>query len=262
MTKKTMNRKQIESGMAHSIGKVRRYNEDAIYLFESEVMRMNQESMLGLYVIADGMGGHANGDKASAWAVTAFVRDFFANIYPSLLDFETTPTDIVERMVVAVQAANHAILDAYPGSGTTFTCALIFEGKLYHAHVGDSRLLLIDKKRTVQRLTHDHSLVQMMIDLGEISEAEALTHPRRSVLLRSLGFDKNVEVDCGECDFDPDDTLLLCCDGLWSVVDEAEILKILKENQELKPAAEALTAAADDAGGPDNISCILIRRNG
>jgi len=112
----------------------------------------------------------------------------------------------------------------------------------------------------MEQLTHDHSLVQMMVDLGEISEEEALTHPRRSVLLRSLGFDKDVEVDLAENKLEAGESLLLCCDGLWSVIKNDQMINIIREHTDIQEAADALVDAANEAGGPDNISCILVRR--
>lgn len=250
----------LESANAHSIGKIRRYNEDALVSFQLETMRKDQTDSLGLYVVADGMGGHINGDEASASAVSAFTEQLGNDIIPLFLKDESDSSIIPEMLKKAVLFANQSILDVHPGSGTTFTAALIWNEKIYIAHVGDSRLFLIHQNYEMEQLTHDHSLVQMMVDLGEISEEEALTHPRRSVLLRSLGFDKDVEVDLAENKLEAGESLLLCCDGLWSVIKNDQMTKIIREHTDIQEAADALVDAANDAGGPDNISCILVRR--
>jgi len=248
----------IHSASAHSIGKVRRYNEDAMYRFDGQLMRLNRQEALGLYIIADGMGGHADGDKASACTVTAFVRCFFEEVFCDLLEAEEEPESIPERLASCMVQANQELIQRYPGSGTTFTVALVTNRKVYGAHVGDSRLFVLDKANQLEQLTHDHSLVQVMIDLGELTPEEALNHPRRSVLLRSLGFKEELDVDTLERELQPGDRLLLCCDGLWSVVDEEGLIKIINQTDDLQKACDALVEAANDAGGPDNISCILI----
>lgn len=248
----------IHSAGAHSIGKVRRYNEDAIYRFDGQLMRLNNQEALGLYIIADGMGGHANGDKASACSVTAFVRCFFKEVFPDLLEAEQEPKNIPELLTECLRTANQAIVDRFPGSGTTFTVALLMNHKVYGIHVGDSRLFVLDQENHLEQLTHDHSLVQVMVELGEITPEEALVHPRRSVLLRSLGFKAELEADTFERALHAGERLLMCCDGLWSVVDEASIGALIRSAGSLQKACDDLVQAANEAGGPDNISVILI----
>ncbi len=206
------------------------------------------------------MGGHVSGDLASAYAVTAFVQFFFESIYPELISEEEEIKSIPDLLKTGVSHANHVVIEEVHGGGTTFTMALIWNGKIYLAHVGDSRIYLFDKKYACERLTNDHSFVHMLVRMGEITEEEALTHPRRSVLLRSLGFDEDVEVDTDEREFAAGETLLLCCDGLWSVVPESEIIEKIRGKSDLIAAAESLVEAANDLGGPDNISCILVQR--
>ena len=259
MKKKIINN-SLSSANAHSIGKVRRYNEDALYAFESEIVRMDHKETIGLYIIADGMGGHISGDRASACAVNAFVQFFFESIYSEIISDEEGSKSIPDLLKTGVSQANHAVIEKVHGGGTTFTAVLIWNEKLYLAHVGDSRIYLFDKKFTSERLTSDHSFVHMLVRMGEITEEEALTHPRRSVLLRSLGFDDDVEVDTDEREFAAGETLLLCCDGLWSVVPESGIIEKIREKSDLLETAENLIEAANDLGGPDNISCILVQR--
>ena len=249
------------SANAHSIGKVRRTNEDALFCFESEILRMNQKETIGLYIIADGMGGHVSGDRASASAINTFVTYYFESVYPQLIADNELKKSISDYLSEGIIQANKSVKKEVPGGGTTFTAAQVWNGKVYFAHVGDSRIYHFDKKLHSRRLTNDHSLVSMLVEMGEISQEEALSHPRRSVLLRSLGFNSDIEVDTGECEFEAGEYLLLCCDGLWSVVPESEIHTILQKKAELYEIAEELIKSANDYGGPDNISCILVRRS-
>lgn len=248
------------SANAHSIGKVRRVNEDALFCFESEIMRINQKETIGLYIIADGMGGHISGDRASASAINTFVAYFFESVYPLLVADKELKKSIFEYLSEGIVQANKSVKKEVPGGGTTFTAALVWNGRIYFAHVGDSRIYHFNKKFHCRRLTNDHSLVSLLVEMGEINQEEALTHPRRSVLLRSLGFNSDIEIDTGEFEFETGEFLLLCCDGLWSVVLESEITAILQEKMDLTEMTEKFINTANDHGGPDNISCILVRR--
>ncbi len=223
------------------------------------MVRLNQKETFGLYIVADGMGGHVSGDQASASAVNAFIRFFFESVVPGLVSGGIAAAAVPDLLKAGVHAANQAVIEKVSGGGTTFTTVMIWDTRLYLAHVGDSRVYLFKKNGSCKRLTEDHSFVQMLVRMGEITEAEALTHPRRSVLLRSLGFDAEVDVDVAETSFMPGDTVLLCCDGLWSVVPEAEITERISGGTDLHLTAAELVAAANDLGGPDNISCILVR---
>ncbi|GAP40504.1 PP2C family protein-serine/threonine phosphatase [Flexilinea flocculi] len=247
------------SANAHSIGKVRPTNEDALFSFESEIFRMNQKATIGLYIIADGMGGHISGDRASAAAINTFVAYYFESVYPLLIADNELKKSISEYLTEGIIQANKSVKKEVPGGGTTFTVAQVWNHKVYFAHVGDSRIYHFDKKFHSRRLTNDHSLVSMLVELGEINQEEALTHPRRSVLLRSLGFNLDVEIDTGELEFEAGEFLLLCCDGLWSVVPESEMITILQKKAGLQEIVGEFVNSANDHGGPDNISCILVQ---
>ncbi len=247
------------SANAHSIGKVRRVNEDALFSFETEIVRMNQKTTLGVYVVADGMGGHVGGDKASASAVDAFAQFFFESVLLGLTSGKVDVKALPALLEEGVQHANRSVIENVNGGGTTFTAVLVWDSRLFVAHVGDSRAYLFHEDGSSELLTEDHSFVQTLVRMGEITEAEALSHPRRSVLMRSLGFDDEVAVDHVEVKIMPEETILLCCDGLWSVVPEAEIAERIRGGTDLHAIADGLVTAANEAGGPDNISCILVR---
>ncbi len=250
---------QLSYSLSHDIGKVRPVNEDAIFAFSAEIMKANAVTQLGLFIIADGMGGHSNGEKASAIAVSKFSEDFYRTVYPKIIREENLPADLNEDLTAILGRTNEVIHREYPGSGTTFSCLLIVGNQFRILHIGDSRIYYLPAIGEASVLTKDHSLVQLMIDLGEITEDEAKNHARRNVILKSLGFEANVEADLIEGEFEPGVRFLLCCDGVWSVVSDEIRGEILSSADSIAVQTERLTAAANDAGGPDNISCILVK---
>lgn len=250
---------QLTYSLSHDIGKVRPVNEDAIFAFSAEIMKANVVTQLGLFIIADGMGGHSNGEKASALAVSKFSEEFYRTIYPKLIRKENLPADLNEDLYKILERTNEVIHREIPGSGTTFSCLLIVGNQFRILHIGDSRIYYLPAVGDATVLTRDHSLVQLMIDLGEITEDEAKNHIRRNVILKSLGFEASVEADLIEGEFIPGDRFLLCCDGVWSVVSDEIRSGILSSADSIFAQTESLAAAANDAGGPDNISCILVK---
>lgn len=254
-----INSYRLSYSLSHDIGKVRPVNEDAIFAFSAEIMKANAVTQLGLFIIADGMGGHSYGEKASALAVSKFSEDFYRTVYPKLIREENLPGDLNDDLYAILERTNEVIHREIPGSGTTFSCLLIVGHHFRILHIGDSRIYHLPAIGDETVLTKDHSLVQLMIDLGEITEAEAKNHVRRNVILKSLGFEANVEADLIEGEFVPGDRFLLCCDGVWSVISDDARREILASPDSIAVQTERLAAAANDAGGPDNISCILVQ---
>lgn len=249
----------IRSAMAHSIGQVRPVNEDAIFTFTSEKMCLDRVMPVGLYIIADGMGGHSYGERASALAVNEFCAMFFAEIYPKIDRYSVEDdSELFEDLQRALLEANCMIETDLPGSGTTFSALLLYQDRYAIVHIGDSRIYKLANNSAPERMTKDHSLVQMMIDLGEITEDEAQTHPRRNVILKSLGFEETALPDLTSGPVQAGDGFLLCCDGVWSVIERNKFEEILAAEMSLEEKADRLVCAANDAGGPDNISCILV----
>jgi len=226
------------------------------YVALTDVGRMrshNEDSVLAqppLFVVADGLGGHEAGEVASNLAVE------------TLRDHAPRRPD-ANALARAVRAANREVIRAAkegigkPGMGTTITAAIVEGGHITLAHVGDSRAYLLHGG-VLQRLTDDHSMVADMMRRGQLSEAEARVHPNRSVITRALGTDVNMVADTYEVDASLGDRLLLCSDGLSGMLEDAVIADLLGRYREPATAAHALIAAANEAGGHDNISVVIV----
>ncbi|MDY0087561.1 MAG: Stp1/IreP family PP2C-type Ser/Thr phosphatase [Coriobacteriia bacterium] len=224
------------------IGRVRTHNEDSVLLEPP------------LFVVADGLGGHEAGEVASSIAVA------------SLLDAAPARADS-KALGRAVREANRAVIMAAregrgrEGMGTTLTAAVVEGLRITVAHVGDSRAYLLHGD-VLERVTRDHSMVADMIAQGTLTEEEARVHPNRSVITRALGTDPNMYADIYEIDASPGDRLLLCSDGLTGMLTDEQIAEMLGEYGDPELAARALVDAANDAGGHDNISVVIVDISG
>lgn len=220
------------------VGSVREHNEDS-YLVKTP-----------LFVVADGMGGHEAGEVASRIAVTT-------------MEAHAPKSTSPEALANAVLKANEAVLrgakdgTGKPGMGTTLTAAFVFEGEATIAQVGDSRAYLLHDGK-LQRITRDHSLVADLIEQGRLTEAEARFHPQRSVITRALGSDPNMQPDLYTLHVEEGDRLVLCSDGLCSMIADDEIEAILLDNPAPAQACDALVEEAIIAGGLDNVTVIVI----
>ncbi len=220
------------------IGRVRTHNEDSVL------------AQPPLFVVADGLGGHEAGEVASAIAVE------------TLRDHAPRRADS-NALARAIRAANSAVIRAAKegigrsGMGTTMTAALVDGGHIVLAHVGDSRAYLL-RGSVLEPLTQDHSMVADMIRRGQLSEAEARTHPNRSVITRALGTDSNMVADTYEVHASAGDRMLLCSDGLSGMLQDDRIAEILGAYTDPATVARALIDAANEAGGQDNISVIVV----
>jgi len=163
-----------------------------------------------------------------------------------------------EVMEQATASANSAVLKAVPDGGTTLTGALVLGEQVILAHVGDSRAYIVTAEG-IEQVTRDHSLVQRLKELGQITADEAAIHPQRSVLYKAVGQSEGLEVDVISRRLAPGAILLLCSDGLWSLVGDQQIFQIIQKAASLQMAGEALVAAANSAGGPDNITAVLVQ---
>ncbi len=237
-------------GLTHT-GRERSRNEDS-YLALSK-------SGVALLAVADGMGGHQAGNVASYRAIEVLGR-FWAELDST----EALPQDgLAEIVQNLVMEANRLILDesnvdtSKQGMGTTLTTALLSGDKLFIGHVGDSRAYLIEGGR-ITLLTEDHSLLEQMLQHGSISPEEAEGHPQRHILTRALGTNAQVEVDLLELKLEKETTLLLCSDGLTSLVKDEEILGLVKKSKgDLNKMASTLIQLANERGGYDNITVVI-----
>ena len=249
-------------GWRTDVGRVRSHNEDALFVFSGEQESSNPAPPFGLFMLADGMGGHQSGEVASALALRVAGGWLLSHVYFPLVNgtdrgADQPPlTDIVRE---AVSQANRVVTRDFPGSGSTLTCGMILGDRLFVGHVGDSRAYLLRDGQTVKQLTKDHSLVNRLIEMGQLTEEEAATHPQRNVLYRAIGQGATLEVDVSTYALEPGDRLLLCSDGLWGVVEETDIWRLIHEAATSQQACAQLVAAANNAGGNDNITVVLVQ---
>jgi len=179
----------------------------------------------------------------------------------SLFTLPTQPVDesLQEILQAAVTEAQRAVLKEAPGSGTTVTAALVLGQQLTIAQVGDSRGYLLYNEQRMEAVTRDHSLVKRLEELGQITAAEAAVHPQRNVLYRAVGQGDTLEADVVTTPFPIGGYLLLCSDGLWGLVSDDEMRRIVYTAPNIQRACQEMVAAANAAGGPDNISVILVQ---
>ena len=233
------------------VGKKRTQNEDSFYA--SDFIKNT-----GYIIVADGMGGHNAGEIASKMAVDT-IREYFSEN----ADWKTV-NDIRRILKESIEQANKKIFEKSQkdeilfGMGTTIVLCIIEENNLYIANVGDSRLYHI-KKDVINQVTKDHSLVQKLIDQGEISEEEAENHPNKNVITRAVGTNEEVEIDFYKFCADENDTVVICTDGLSNMVKKEEILNISNEYGDVCECAKKLVDEANLNGGPDNITVAVIR---
>jgi serine/threonine protein phosphatase PrpC len=250
----------VAAAMRH-IGQVRETNQDAIYTLISSIPRETGDATLGLFVVADGMGGHEGGEIASRMAITAVARRIIAELLVPAIEGNIN-VSLQALMVEAVQEANRVIWEhaRLTGSdmGTTCTAALLLGRSLYLGHVGDTRAYLIDAGG-MHQLTTDHSAVGRLIEMGQLDPDEARDHPLRSQLYRTVGQHPEVAVDLVFQPIGDATHFLLASDGLWGCVEEATMMRIVQSIDSPQRAVRALVDTANRAGGPDNISAILVR---
>jgi protein phosphatase len=232
------------------IGSKRRTNQDCIFLSDDPI-----GSLPNLYIVADGMGGHRAGDKASRMAIDITV-DF---VEKSTIE---NPIAVLKRAMIF---ANNEIYKAasqdtdLTGMGTTMVAAVAKEGKLYVANIGDSRLYAVDGE--IRQITMDHSLVEEMIRNGELERKKGRNHPEKNLITKAMGSKDEIIPDFFEIDIKPEERYLLCSDGLSNMVEDDEIRDIVVENYNLDEAAQALIDRANYYGGSDNVSVVIISKS-
>ena len=250
----------VGTGLDAGIKRKNKPNEDCLIAYQSTLTREAEARFSGLFVVADGMGGHANGRDASHMAIQAICDA----IIPVLADEGDLDEDNITRLLEeGVQHANSTVYrhnqEYGLDTGTTMTAALIADDLAAIANVGDSRTYLYRAAAGLTPITRDHSTVARLVESGQIAPDEVYTHPQRNEIYRNLGDDIPVEVDTCIIAIERGMTLLLCSDGLWEMVRDTQIERILRET--LPDAAQAcrhLLQAALDGGGLDNISVIVV----
>jgi len=230
-------------------GKTREVNQDYIYSKDEPIGMLPN-----LYIVADGMGGYNAGDYASRCSVEAFVEQVQKN----------EQLTVVSTMAEALKAANATVLqqarenEEFSGMGTTFVAATVFPDRVYVMNVGDSRLYLVGDE--IKQITVDHSYVEEMVRKGELQRKDARIHPKKNVITRAVGVEDVVEADFYEVEPEEDSRyLLLCTDGLTNMIEDEEICHLIQKYMKSpQDAVHKLVKKANDYGGKDNISIIII----
>lgn len=230
------------------VGQKRQINQD--YVFASETPVGN---LPNLFIVADGMGGHNAGDFASRCVVRT-IKEYIEQSQ------EQNPIKLIQE---AIQVSNARLLEEASkqmeliGMGTTVVVTTISGHYAYTANVGDSRMYLIADDQ-IRQITKDHSLVEEMVRLGQITKEEARKHPDKNIITRAVGASRKVDVDFFDEKLNPDSILLMCSDGLSNMVEDEEILRIVTGDGLLEERAQMLVKTANDHGGKDNIAVVLI----
>ncbi len=235
-----------------NIGRKRKLNQDFVYTSEQSV-----GPLPNLFIVADGMGGHNAGDFASKLAVNTMVEKIASS----------EKTEVVDILKEAVDKANtvvRACAGKFPeleGMGTTVVAAVCEGRDLFVTNVGDSRLYVVGRREMVQ-VTRDHSWVEEMVRRGGIGRAEARNHPEKNIITRAVGAEDIVRADFFHVELKEGETVLMCTDGLTNMLEDKEIRMILDGARDIVEKAEELVRRANENGGMDNISVILIEPQG
>ncbi len=235
-------------------GLIRDHNEDA-YKLPEDADADTLAAKGHLYILADGMGGHQKGEVASAVTIETVNQEYYALVKP--LVHQNPEEAIITALTQAIQKANYDVMDVTEGGGTTIVAAVLYGDSLVAMNVGDSRAYLL-RNNELSLVTRDHSLVSRLVEMGKITETEALTHPRRNVLYQALGQGTEVEIHTYSQKLQRDDIIILCSDGLWGEVSEPYLKQVLNNAPSPLVAAEQLIEQANAAGGTDNITAIII----
>lgn len=256
---------RYEIGQCTDVGLVRSSNEDSLLSLNLE--HDNPSDMgISLYAIADGLGGYEGGETASKLALNVLADNLSKFIISTTSQKDSNNQEsILKALSAGVRAANDEVVSQSRSYGnnmaTTLVAALVIDDSAYIANVGDSRAYYLDN-RQIRQITADHSLVANLVSGGEISPEEVYTHPQRNVITRWLGSYLNIEVDLFNEILKPNNSLMLCSDGLWEMVRNNQIQKIVREQSTAQGACEQLVEMAKKNGGIDNISIIIVKATG
>lgn len=256
---------KIDVGHASDVGLVRSLNEDSLITLRLVLGEGSRDISFGLYAVADGVGGYEGGEIASNLALRVLAGSIVKSLLLPKLQGELhgLNQELVSQVLIdGVKAANSEVFaqGQVRGNsiGTTLAAALVIEDTAYITNVGDSRVYLLEDEQ-LRQVTTDHSLVAALVAAGEITPEEVYAHPRRNVITRCLGTRESVEVDLFTEELKPGNSLILCSDGLWEMVRDNEIKDIVLKADNAQAACEQLVELANQNGGVDNISAIVVK---
>lgn len=260
---------RLISGRVSSEGVYRRgsANEDSALVLELSRVWVADPQSFGFYGVADGMGGHDAGEVASRLALETLSAWVLRQIVePWMLNATLSSEEVGRRLLQGVEEAHRRVRDgsgeeAERDMGTTLTAAVVLDGLAYVVNVGDSRTYLFrGETRTLRQVSHDHSVVQELVDRGEIAPEDVYTDPRRNVILASLGAPSEMSgVDLFVETIGPSDKLLLCSDGLWEMIFDRDIAEVMARNNDPQSCAEELVMLACAHGGVDNVTAVVVQ---
>jgi protein phosphatase len=261
---------QINAFACSDVGRVRAGNEDSFFVADlTEGIRIEKNGIMhfrsgpsgSLFAVADGMGGAAAGEMASR----VCVRTLYQEVQEMIREVRRPDDGLIDQILIeAVGTANSRIYDLsrhyeeYAGMGTTLTCVFEYQGRLLVGQVGDSRAYLL-RNGQIRQITRDQSLISQKISDGDLTEEEARRHPERNILLQALGVKPSVELALNSFLAQPGDLLLLCSDGLHSQMSSRDIYNVVADSDGPGDACLALVDLANDRGGPDNITSVLVQ---
>lgn len=250
-------------GQSSDVGMVRSNNQDSVLTIFASQGNTDQIVDFGLFIVADGMGGHHDGEKASAIASRVLAQHVSDKVFLPMLNsndvIDIDHLTTTEILTEAVKHANEVVVKKIPEGGTTVTAAAVLGDLAHIVHVGDSRAYLVSASLGMEQITRDHSLVQRLIELDQLTPEEAAQHPQKNVLYRALGQSDSLEVDTATRRLPAESFLLLCSDGLWNMVAEEDVLDIILNSETPQEACDRLVVAANECGGSDNISAIVLQ---
>jgi len=252
-------RESLSAGSAQSAGLERETNEDTIFMMYGNAGGEEVLPDFGLFCVADGAGGLGHGELASSIAVKAVVRSLMEHAVLANLaqEAEGRNVQLDELARQAFVRANEAVRERANGGVTTLTVAILMNHQMTIGHVGDSRAYLVENG-VPKLLTRDHSYSQRLVEIGQITPEEAQDHPKRNQLWNAVGQGSNMVVEVNSYPVPRGGYLLLCSDGLWGEVSMDEVRSVLDLHSEPNEACDELVRAANAAGGPDNISALLV----
>jgi protein phosphatase len=254
----------VRIGAASHAGMVRELDEDSLLTLDLRTVQNSRGRSWGLFIVADGMGGHAAGEVASGLAIRGATEVVLSAYLTPTLDADAPYDEAELKEIVrkAIHQGNQYVLNEASARGndmgTTITMALVAGDRAVIGNVGDSRTYIY-REGKLRRVSKDHSLVMRLVELGQITEQDIYTHPQRNAVLRSLGDKSDVEIDLFTERLRPGDALFLCCDGQWEMTHDPQMAEIIAANEDPQAACAALIAAANAAGGDDNITAVLVK---